>query len=213
MVVGLLALVLTIYLLIEGRTAYDWLIAYVPAKHREQAHVTACEARDRIRGYVTGNVATGAFAVVFVFVALTILKVPAALLLALIAGIFDFVPVLGFLCSSVPAVVLALSVSPLVALIVAGLYVGYHLIENYYIGPKVYGGRLRLSHLAVILRVRRRGQGRRHRRGDSGAARGGDVSGRRAGMAEGLSGTGCRRERIGGSSSGRRRRLGGQGWI
>jgi predicted PurR-regulated permease PerM len=151
MVVGLLALVLTIYLLIEGRTAYDWLIAYVPARHREQAHVTACEARDRIRGYVMGNVATGAFAVVFVFVALTILKVPAALLLALIAGIFDFVPVLGFLCSSVPAVVLALSVSPLVALIVAGLYAGYHLIENYYIGPKVYGGRLRLSHLAVIL--------------------------------------------------------------
>ena len=37
------------------------------------------------------------------------------------------------------------------ALIVAGLYVGYHLIENYYIGPKVFGGRLRLSHLAVIL--------------------------------------------------------------
>ena len=56
-----------------------------------------------------------------------------------------------FICSSVPAVVLALTVSPLVALIVAGLYVGYHLIENYYIGPKVFGGRLRLSHLAVIL--------------------------------------------------------------
>ena len=87
----------------------------------------------------------------FVFVALTLLGVPAALLLALLAGIFDFVPVLGFLCSSIPAVVLALSVSPLVALIVAALYVGYHLIENYYIGPKVYGGRLRLSHLAVIL--------------------------------------------------------------
>ena len=79
------------------------------------------------------------------------LKVPAALLLAVLAGVFDFVPVLGFICSSVPAVVLALTVSPGVALIVAGLYVGYHLIENYYIGPKVFGGRLRLSHLAVIL--------------------------------------------------------------
>ena len=34
---------------------------------------------------------------------------------------------------------------------VAGLYVLYHMIENYYIGPKVYGDRLRLSNLAVIL--------------------------------------------------------------
>jgi predicted PurR-regulated permease PerM len=150
-VIAALALVLTIYLLIEGRTAYEWLVAYVPAKHRAQADVTAREARQRILGYVAGNVATSMFAVVFVVVSLTLLKVPAALLLAVLAGVFDFVPVLGFLCSSVPAVILALAVSPLVALIVAGLYVAYHLIENYYIGPKVYGGRLRLSHLAVIL--------------------------------------------------------------
>ena len=151
LVVAALALVLTIYVLIEGRVAYEWLVAYVPKQHREQADVTAREARSRILGYVTGNVVTAAFAVVFVFVSLTLLKVPAALLLAILAGVFDFVPVLGFICSSVPAVVLALTVSPAVALIVAGLYVGYHLIENYYIGPKVYGGRLRLSHLAIIL--------------------------------------------------------------
>jgi len=151
LVVAALALVLTMYVLIEGRRAYEWLVAYVPQKHRGQVRVTAREARARILGYVTGNVATSAFAVIFVFVSLTLLKVPAALLLAVLAGVFDFVPVLGFICSSVPAVVLALTVSPGVALIVAGLYVGYHLIENYYIGPKVFGGRLRLSHLAVIL--------------------------------------------------------------
>ena len=31
------------------------------------------------------------------------------------------------------------------------VYAGYHLAENYYIGPKVYGDRLRLSNLAVII--------------------------------------------------------------
>ena len=150
-VVGVLALIVTIYLLIEGRMTYDWLIAYVPRRHREQAHVTAHEAHERILGYVIGNMATSAFAFVFVYVSLTVLHVPAALLLAILAGLFDFVPVLGFIFSSVPAVLLALAVSPGVALIVAALYVGYHLIENYYIAPKVYGGRLRLSNLAVIL--------------------------------------------------------------
>lgn len=150
-IVGVLALILTLYLLIEGCQTYDWLVAYVPKEHRPRVHTTARGARRAIRGYIVGNVATSAFAAIFVFVSLTLLKVPAALLLAVLAGLFDFVPVLGFICSSVPAILLALTVSPLVAAITAGLYVAYHLIENYYIGPKVYGDRLRLSNLSVIL--------------------------------------------------------------
>jgi predicted PurR-regulated permease PerM len=150
-VVAVLALILTLYFLIEGEQTYAWLAAYAPPEHRSRVNVTAREARKAIRAYIIGNVATSVFATIFVYVLLTLLKVPAALLLAILAGLFDFIPVLGFICSSVPAVLLALSVSPAVALTVASLYVAYHLIENYYIGPKVYGDRLKLSGLAVIL--------------------------------------------------------------
>jgi len=31
------------------------------------------------------------------------------------------------------------------------IYVAYHVIENYLIAPRVYGNRLRLSNLAVLL--------------------------------------------------------------
>jgi len=149
--IAVLALILTIYLLIEGRQTYIWLVAYAPPRYRESVHRTALEARKAIFGYVVGNVATSIFAALFVLAALTLLKVPAALLLALLAGVFDFVPVLGFICSAGPAVLLALSRGPGVALTVAGLYVLYHMIENYYIGPAIYGERLRLSNLAVIV--------------------------------------------------------------
>lgn len=44
-----------------------------------------------------------------------------------------------------------MSVSTPVALAVVGLYSAYHLTENYSIAPKVYGDRLELSNLAVIL--------------------------------------------------------------
>jgi predicted PurR-regulated permease PerM len=150
-VIAALALILTVYLLIEGRQTYAWMVAYAPPAYRERVHLTACEARNAIFSYVVGNVATSVFATVFVLIALSALRVPAALLLALLAGVFDFVPVLGFIFSSGPAVLVALGRSPTVALTVAGLYVLYHFIENYYIGPKVYGDRLRLSNLAVIL--------------------------------------------------------------
>jgi predicted PurR-regulated permease PerM len=150
-IVGVLALILTIYLLIEGRQTAAWLLAYAPPQHRERVRVTAMEAKEKIYRYIVGNVATSVFAALVVLVALSLLRVPAALLLAVLAGVFDFVPVLGFICSAAPAILLAMSRGTPVAIAVAAIYAGYHLAENYFIGPRVYGGQLRLSNLAVII--------------------------------------------------------------
>jgi predicted PurR-regulated permease PerM len=144
-------MIFTVYLLIEWKRTMEWLIAFVPKSHRAKVRLTLYESRGIIFGYVTGNVATSVFATIYVFIALTILKVPAALLLALLAGVFDFVPVLGFVLSGAPAVVLAATVSPATAVLVVGLYILYHFIENYFIAPKVYGNELRLSNLAVLI--------------------------------------------------------------
>ena len=146
-----LALILMVYLLIDGRSTYECLAAYVPRRHRARVHTTAVEGRRAIIAYVRGNVATSIFAGAFVFVALLVLHVPAPLLLAVLAAICDFIPVLGFALSAAPAVLLALSVSAPVATIVLALYALYHFVENYYIAPKVYGSELRLSSLAVLL--------------------------------------------------------------
>jgi predicted PurR-regulated permease PerM len=146
-----IGMILTVYLLIEWRRTAEWLIAFVPKARRAKVRLTLSEAQTIIFGYVAGNVATSIFAMIVVFISLTILKVPAALLLALLAGLFDFVPVLGFVLSGVPAVVLAGTVSGATAAIVVALYVAYHFIENYFIAPRVYGSELRLSNLAVLM--------------------------------------------------------------
>jgi predicted PurR-regulated permease PerM len=104
-----------------------------------------------IFAYVVSNVITSVFAALVVGVALSLLHVPGALLLALIAGLFDFVPVVGFILSSIFAVIMALSVSPGTAIAVLALYGAYHFVENYVIAPWAYGDRLKLSNLAVIL--------------------------------------------------------------
>jgi len=48
-------------------------------------------------------------------------------------------------------VLVALTISPGTAVAVVGLYVLCHVIENYTIAPKVYGQRLKLSGVAVLL--------------------------------------------------------------
>jgi len=82
---------------------------------------------------------------------LNIFHVPAALLLACLAGLLDIMPILGFLIAAGVAFLVAFSVSVVTAFSVLGLYVVYHLLEAYVIMPKVYGKNLRLSTLTVLL--------------------------------------------------------------
>jgi predicted PurR-regulated permease PerM len=146
-----LGIVLTIYFLIEGGRTHDWLIAFVPRQHRARVDRTVAESRDVIFAYVVGNVITSIIATVATFAALWWMGVPAALLLAVIAGLSDFVPVIGFVLSAIPAIILAVTVSTKITLLVIAFYIVYNTVENYFISPWAYGDRMNLSDLAIIL--------------------------------------------------------------
>jgi predicted PurR-regulated permease PerM len=146
-----LGFVLTIYFLTEGERTYRWLLAFIPPQYRPRMERTVRESREAVFAYMVGNVITSVIAAVCTLVALWLLKVPAALLLALMAGLSDFVPVIGFVVSSIPAIALAMTVSAKTTLIVIAFYIAYNTVENYVISPWAYGDRMKLSDLAVIL--------------------------------------------------------------
>ena len=150
-VVTLLGFVLTVYLLIEGHTTRDWLVAFVPRARRAKVEQTFVECERVIFAYVAGNVILSVIAFTCTFIALSLLRVPAALLLAVVAGVSDFLPVIGFLLGAIPTILIALTVSGTTALIVAAFYVAYNTVETYVLGPWAYGDRLKLSNVAVIL--------------------------------------------------------------
>ena len=149
--VFVLAFILVFYFLLEGERTYGWVRDFVPRKHRARVDETAREAHEAAFGYVTGNVITSACAGAYVYIVLTALGVPASLLLALLAFLFDFIPVLGFFLSVAPAIVMAATVSSTLALAMVPLYLFYDFLENYFIAPRVYGERLEISKLAVLL--------------------------------------------------------------
>lgn len=144
-------LVTTLYLLLDGKRLYAWLLAYVPRRHREKMGRTVPEVSRVVCAYVRGQLLTSAMFSVFCAAVLYLLDVPAVLPLALLAGLCDVIPVVGIILATLPAAVLALTVSPSAAVAVVGLYGVYHLIEAYVIVPRVYGNSLRLSTLAVLL--------------------------------------------------------------
>ncbi|HEY6050213.1 MAG TPA: AI-2E family transporter, partial [Thermoanaerobaculia bacterium] len=101
--------------------------------------------------YVQGQALTSFLFGAFSLVVLLVFKVPAAVPLAVLAAVCDVLPVIGLIAATVPAVLLALTVSPVAAASVLALYLLYHLLENTVIIPRVYGRRLALSTLAVMI--------------------------------------------------------------
>ena len=146
-----LASVLVLYLLIEAGQTYRWVRGFMPAELRPRFDRTASEARDVASAYIVANFVTSVLAALYTFAWLAILGVPAALVLALIAFVCDFIPIVGFFIACAPAMVMAATKSGALALSMIPIYGAYHFIENYLIGPRIYGGRLRLSNVAVLV--------------------------------------------------------------
>ena len=148
-----LVLVLAIYFVLEGRRAFAWLIDFAPKDKRARIERTAREIRDVVMAYMRGSIITATIAGVFVFITLSVLHVPLALLLGVLAFAFDFVPVVGTIVMAAVASLFALLVSPTRALIVAAAILAYHAIEAYVLIPRIWGKELRVSTLTVLLGI------------------------------------------------------------
>ncbi len=146
-----LLLVIALYLVIDGGKTFEWFLAFFSPLKRAKLRLTAEEISHVIFGYVTGQFITSALVTIFTFAVLSILDVPGALILAMLAGLLDVLPIVGFIMATAPAFLLALSVSPQAAVLVLGLYLLFHAIETYFIVPTVYGKHLRVSTLTVLL--------------------------------------------------------------
>ena len=84
------------------------------------------------------------------YVGLLIFGVKFALPLAIITGILEIVPNIGPIVSAIPAILIALSVSPVTALSIAALYLGIQLVENNLIVPLVMKKGIGLSPIVTI---------------------------------------------------------------
>lgn len=146
-------IVLAIYLVTDGPRALNWLIVFFPAQERQRISQGLGQIAELIVAYVTGQFLVSACCAAYLFLVLEFLGVPMALLLGIVAGICDVVPIIGFCVAVSLAMIMGLTVSPTTALLVFILYGAYHLFENFVIVPRVYGKKLRLSKLAVPLAV------------------------------------------------------------
>ncbi|MDQ6860789.1 MAG: AI-2E family transporter, partial [Verrucomicrobiota bacterium] len=146
-----LMLIVSLYFLADGRRVSQWLLAFLPAVDRAKASDAFDDIAQVVAHYVLGQIITSVLCGIYAFLVLFFLHVPNAPMLAALAAVLDVLPLIGFFLFTIPAILVAFTVSPTAALIVAICYGGYKVVEDYFIVPYVYGNALKLSTLTVLL--------------------------------------------------------------
>lgn len=153
----LLALILVplilYYLLLEGPRLVANLRSLAPPRHRERLDRMAGAIHQRLGGYIRGQAAVAAAMALLQGLAFTILGVPYAWLLGLVAGASNVVPYSPYLTALPPALVLAYldggRAGHLVPL--ALVFIAVQKAEAFYFTPVWVGRASRLHPLEVLL--------------------------------------------------------------
>jgi predicted PurR-regulated permease PerM len=143
-------LAVVFFWLIEHARLQRYTLAFLPATRRAGARRAWNEIETRLGLWVRGQlILMGAIGAATAS-ACALLGVPGALLLGLIAALAEAIPIVGPLLGAIPAVLVAATVSPQLAVIVAGVYLVFQLIESNVLVPMVMRNTIGISPLLVL---------------------------------------------------------------
>lgn len=147
-----LIFVLSFYLAIREDGVDDFLRVVTPVKRHEYIVNLWKRSRRKIGLWLQGQVILGLIVGVLVYITLTIVGIPYALALALLAVVFEIIPVFGPIMASVPAILIAFTERGLgIGILVAGLYLAIQQLENHIFYPLVTKRVVGVNPIVVIL--------------------------------------------------------------
>lgn len=148
-----MVLVLTFYLTIEEKGFKNFITHLFPADKSEKVSYLVENMQKRLGLWFRGQMILSLIIFITVYIGLLILDVKYALLLAVLAGLLEIVPILGPWISAIIAVFFAWADGLNKAIYTAILYLVIQQLENNVIVPKVMGRNTGLNPVVVILAI------------------------------------------------------------
>ncbi len=134
----ILIIVLSFYLAVQEDGVAKLLRILAPAKNEQYIISIWRRAQEKIGLWMQGQLLLAVIVAVLVFLGLTILGVPNAILLAFIAGVLEIIPIFGPVMAAVPAIIIGFSSGGFgMAALVTGLFVIIQQFEAHLIYPLV----------------------------------------------------------------------------
>ena len=151
-VASVVTVLTVVYLwIVEHARIQRYALAFVDADRRARARDVWNQIETRLGYWVRGQLILMGAMGLATTVAYTLLGVPGPLLLGLIAALTEAIPLVGPLLGAIPAIIVAATVSPQLALLVAGVYLVLQFLEGNLLVPMVMRNTVGISPFIVIL--------------------------------------------------------------
>ncbi len=144
-------LFLGIFFTLQPSVYKNGVIKLIPRSGQPKARQVMDRLSVVLKGWLKGMMVAMVLIAILTFTGLTIIGIPMALALAVIAGILNFIPNFGPIMAMVPAVLLGLTESTQTAIIVAALYILIQTLESNVITPTIQRRMINLPPALLII--------------------------------------------------------------
>jgi predicted PurR-regulated permease PerM len=151
-------LITTFYLLLNGRSLIHQIAQLVPVIHRDEVRFVMLQIHAILSGYIRGTLLLIPIMAVLTSISLWFLGVDYAVLIGIVSGVVEILPIVGPWSAAAFAVTMAIFQNPMpisdsvvvVAGTIGGIYLGLRMFEDYVIIPAVVGPAVHLHPILVI---------------------------------------------------------------
>jgi len=144
-------LILTFYMLVESDTIFRRFVRLFPIQQRLRIATVSSDITIKVSAWLGGQLLLGAIIGTTATLGLWLLGMPYFFVLGFIAGIGELIPMVGPILSAIPALMVALTVSPSMALGVGVFFLVQQQFENHLLVPKLMERQVGVSAVTVII--------------------------------------------------------------
>jgi predicted PurR-regulated permease PerM len=146
----MLVLVVSFYLLLDGPRLRDSILTLFPNEHRGKAEFVEEALARVLGGYLRGQLIMAITLAILVGVIMQAIGMPYAVVLGVLAGLFELVPMFGPILSALPALAVALFLPFPMVLWVLGIFFAIQQFESNVLAPRITGHAVGLHPLGAI---------------------------------------------------------------
>ena len=151
-VISVLAVfVFSLYLLLSREKLDDQLGFLFGEEKKKKIGRIIDRLETRLGGWARGELILMILVGTANYIGLSLLGIPFALPLAILAGLLEIIPNIGPITASIPGIIIGLSISPVTGLAVGALALLIQQLENYVLVPKIMEKSVGVSPLIILL--------------------------------------------------------------
>lgn len=144
-------LIMTYYMVTEESGLKKFFRSIAPLQYQPYLHELITKIQFKLGGWLRGQILLVLIVAAADYIGLVSIGVKYALVLALFAGLMEFIPLIGSTIAAVPAAFIAFTQSPTKGVLVIILFLVVQQIQNNFITPKVMKTTTGLHSIVIIV--------------------------------------------------------------